>query len=261
MRARNVTRFFRKSGAGRAQSTYRGRTVARGSTDQIHRRFVERLRAAAKARRLQLTHVPDLAGVSRSHFWDVLAGRKSPTLWWVGEVAGALRCEPAELLSGGSLATVPPGPARGGRHLPLMSMRAAAAAGGLPATGEIEPARWVVATTRRTLRPGMFAAAVSGRAMEPLIRSGSIGLFRLLEGRDPDGKVVMVHLRGLRDPETGGRYLIRHYRALARRDGQVCRAVLEPDNRKHQALVLDERSIGRATPFAELLEVLVPASR
>ena len=210
---------------------------------------------------MQLTHVPDHAGVSRSHFWDVLAGRKSPTLWWVGEVAGALHCEPAELLSTGNPVALLPAAARGGRTLPLMSMRAAAAAAGLPATGEIEPARWVVATTRRTLRPGMFAAAVSGRAMEPLIRDGAIGLFRMLEGQEPDGKVVMVQLRGLRDPETGGRYLVRRFRALARRGGRVCRAVLEPENRKFAAVALDEESIARVAPFAEFLEVLVPASR
>lgn len=236
--------------------------LARGTTDQLHQRFVERLRAAARARKIRLTHVADHAGVSRSHFWDVLAGRKSPTLGWLAEVAGALRCEPSELLASGRPAAPAPMPSRNTRQVPLMSMRAAAAAGGFPITGgEIEPARYIVATTRRALKPGMFASAVSGRAMEPFIRDGAICLFRLLEGRDPDGKVVMVQLRGVRDPETGGRYLVRRFRVAARRGGRVTRVVLEPVDRKAEPLVLEGEPMSRLMPYAEFLEVLVPASR
>ena len=38
------------------------------------------------------------AGVARSHFYDVLAGRKSPTLTWIEKVATALDVDVVELL-------------------------------------------------------------------------------------------------------------------------------------------------------------------
>ncbi len=41
-----------------------------------------------------LSHLPDRAGVSRSHFWDVLKGRKSPTLEWIEKVATSLEVMP-----------------------------------------------------------------------------------------------------------------------------------------------------------------------
>jgi len=70
------------------------------NNDEILQQMVARLRAMARARRLLLAHIPDMAGVSRSAFWDVLAGRRSPTLGWVTRIAAALRCEPAHLLFG-----------------------------------------------------------------------------------------------------------------------------------------------------------------
>lgn len=39
------------------------------------------------------------AGVARSHFYDVLAGRKSPTLTWIEKVATALDVDVVELLA------------------------------------------------------------------------------------------------------------------------------------------------------------------
>src|ERR1043165_1319358 len=135
------------------------------------------VKAAAKARGVQLPHVPDLAGVSRSHFWDVLAGRKSPTVTWLTKIAIALHVEPAQLLS--------------------------AETGASPERGSGEPAGYINVHTRRTIKDGMFAAVVSGRSMEPLIRDGAIGLFRPMDEKDPDGKVVLLQLRDARDPESG----------------------------------------------------------
>ena len=57
------------------------------------------VRARAAARGIALSHLADFAGVSRSHFFDVLAGRKSPTLEWLGRVAGALDADVVALLA------------------------------------------------------------------------------------------------------------------------------------------------------------------
>ncbi len=69
--------------------------------DEIHRRVVGNLKGAAKRRKIPLSHLPDRAGVARSHFWDVLAGRKSPTLKWLAQVTKALEVDPGELVTKG----------------------------------------------------------------------------------------------------------------------------------------------------------------
>lgn len=67
--------------------------------DELHRRVIARIKATAEARGIALSHLPDRAVVSRSHFWDVLAGRKSPTLAWLAKVAAALDVDAGELVA------------------------------------------------------------------------------------------------------------------------------------------------------------------
>ncbi len=69
------------------------------TVDELQLRVVARIRECAEARGVQLSHVADRAGVSRSHFWDVLAGRKSPTLKWLVAVAEALEVDAGDLLA------------------------------------------------------------------------------------------------------------------------------------------------------------------
>ena len=67
--------------------------------DKLHQRLVKRIREQSKRRGILVSHLPDRANVSRSHFWAVLAGKTSPTLNWIGEIATALEVDPADLLS------------------------------------------------------------------------------------------------------------------------------------------------------------------
>jgi len=60
---------------------------------------VRRVRELADAHGIPISHLPDRAVVARSHFWNVMAGRKSPTLRWLGKVADALDVDPEELLA------------------------------------------------------------------------------------------------------------------------------------------------------------------
>ncbi len=69
--------------------------------DELQRRLVRRIRDLAKRRGVRVTHLPDRAGVSRTHFWDVLAGRASPTLQWLERVAAALEADVADLVGRG----------------------------------------------------------------------------------------------------------------------------------------------------------------
>jgi transcriptional regulator with XRE-family HTH domain len=66
--------------------------------DELQRRVVGRIRELAKQREIVVTHLPDRAGVTRSHFWQVLNGNASPTLGWITKIAKALGVDPMELL-------------------------------------------------------------------------------------------------------------------------------------------------------------------
>jgi len=65
--------------------------------DELQRRMVTRIRELAEKRNIPVTHLPDRAGVARSHFWEVLNGNRSPTLKWMGKVAKALGADVNDL--------------------------------------------------------------------------------------------------------------------------------------------------------------------
>jgi transcriptional regulator with XRE-family HTH domain len=66
--------------------------------DDLHQRLTKRIRELAKAAKVPVSHLPDRAGVSRSHFWEVMAGHKSPTLKWLGKIAASLEVDASVLL-------------------------------------------------------------------------------------------------------------------------------------------------------------------
>ena len=57
------------------------------------------IKQIAKQKRMPVSHVADRAGVSRSHFFAVMSGERSPTLLWVEKVADALEIDGADLLA------------------------------------------------------------------------------------------------------------------------------------------------------------------
>lgn len=67
--------------------------------DELHQPVIRNIRELAEERQLPVSHLPDRAAVARSHFWEVLAGRTSPTLMWLGKVAAALEVDPEELVA------------------------------------------------------------------------------------------------------------------------------------------------------------------
>lgn len=67
--------------------------------DELHQRVVRRIRALARERKIPVSHLPDRADVARSHFFDVLAGRKSPTLAWLQRIAVALDVDAGDLVA------------------------------------------------------------------------------------------------------------------------------------------------------------------
>lgn len=67
--------------------------------DEIHKTLARQVKALAEAREIPLSHLPDRAGVARSHFWDVLAGQEVADVGLIAKVAVALVVEPADLVS------------------------------------------------------------------------------------------------------------------------------------------------------------------
>ncbi len=66
--------------------------------DELHRRVVGRIKRVAREKRIAASHLPDRAGVARSHYWEVMAGKRSPTLKWLAKIADALDVDVGELI-------------------------------------------------------------------------------------------------------------------------------------------------------------------
>ncbi len=46
-----------------------------------------------------MSHLADRAGVTRSHLWNVMAGRASPTVQWLAKIAAVLDVDPVALMT------------------------------------------------------------------------------------------------------------------------------------------------------------------
>jgi len=151
-------------------------------------------------------------------------------------------------------------------QVPLVPLQAAAGAFGdpqhVPSDEEFE---WMHVQTRRRLRPGMFAARVTGRSMEPAIPDGALCLFSAPVEGTRQGKTVLVQLRDATDPETGERYTVKRYESekVASDDGSWRHAeiTLEPVNPEFQPIALVPEEGERLQVVAEFVEVLTERPR
>lgn len=66
--------------------------------DEVRARVAARIREVAKAKSVRVTNLPGIAGVSRAHLMEVLAGRASPSLDFLSRVANGLGIDPSEFL-------------------------------------------------------------------------------------------------------------------------------------------------------------------
>jgi len=146
-------------------------------------------------------------------------------------------------------------------QVPFVPLEAAAGAFGdpqhLPGDDEFE---WISVRTRHRLRPGMFAARVTGRSMEPAIPDGALCLFSAPVEGTRHGKTVLVQLRDATDPETGARYTVKRYESekVASDDGTWRHAciTLKPVNPEFPPIALAPEEGDRLQVVAELVEVL-----
>jgi SOS-response transcriptional repressor LexA len=92
-------------------------------------------------------------------------------------------------------------------HVPLFSLRAAA--GHLGEEMESVAEDWVRPPEGMRLDPGVFAAHVAGRSMEPRIPDGSVNLFRFHPAGSRHNKILLIQRFGATD-ETA-QYTVKRY--------------------------------------------------
>ncbi len=145
--------------------------------------------------------------------------------------------------------------------VPFMPLKAAAGAFGDPQTlaEDDDEREWLEVEAGRALRPGMFAAQVEGRSMEPRIPDGSYCLFRPDVAGTRQGRVLLVQLLDQVDPETGYRFTVKRYRSKKRQDEGGWRHVkvtLEPDNPDFAPIEIatdDEATVDVVAEFVAVL--------
>lgn len=125
-----------------------------------------------------------------------------------------------------------------------------------------EDFQWVELPEEFRPRRGLFVARVVGESMNRRIPNGSWCLFRLAPQGSRNGKVVLVQLHGLEDPETGGQYTVKLYESEKRidPDGEWRHSVivLRPDSSStaFEPIALDARQSDDLRVIAELVAVL-----
>ena len=107
-----------------------------------------------------------------------------------------------------TLVDSPPGGRKSATHVPVYDL--AAAAGFWGPENVPEEIGWTE-VPGVSLKPGMFAARVTGTSMEPLIPDGSWCLFRPCPAGSREGRIVLVQLGTDGAGEHGGRFTVKKY--------------------------------------------------
>ena len=104
----------------------------------------------------------------------------------------------------------PPSAARYATHVPVYDL--AVAAGFWGPESSPEEIGWAE-VPGVAIKPGMFAARVTGASMEPLIPDGSWCLFRPCPAGSREGRIVLVQFTTLGAGDNGGRFTVKKYHA------------------------------------------------
>jgi SOS-response transcriptional repressor LexA len=138
-------------------------------------------------------------------------------------------------------------------HVPLYTLRAAA--GRLGEEMPVDAEDWIPAPEGMKLTPGLFAAHVVGRSMEPRIPDGSVNLFRYNPVGSRQGKIVLVERYGITD-ETA-RYTVKRYTSEKREVGgqwEHTRIRLEPLNPEFEAWDVEPEGFAVVAEWLRVIE-------
>jgi phage repressor protein C with HTH and peptisase S24 domain len=139
-------------------------------------------------------------------------------------------------------------------HVPLYSLRAAA--GSLGEEMESAEEDWVPAPEGMRLDPGVFAAHVVGRSMEPRIPDGSLNLFRLHPVGSRQNKILLIQRYGATDDSA--RYTVKKYTSTKVSAGEDEwrheRIRLEPLNPEFEAWDVEPQDFAVVAEWLRVLE-------
>ena len=143
--------------------------------------------------------------------------------------------------------------------VPLVPLKAADGGFRDPQYIEDDDFEWVAVESRHRLHKGMFVAQVAGKSMEPAIRDGAWCLFRVPVEGTRQGKIVLVQLRDVADPETGQRCTVKRYKSEKAKETDSWRhenITLKPVNPDFEPIMLTCGDKGEFQVIAEMVEVL-----
>lgn len=141
-------------------------------------------------------------------------------------------------------------------HVPVYDL--SAAAGGWGPEGVPESIGWVQVPSQNLL-PGMFAAQVSGRSMEPKIRDGEWCLFRPCPTGTRQNRILVIQSNSSIDPENGGRYTVKRYHSTKQvdeEDWQHQSIEFQPLNPEYQAICISAEDADDIRIIGEFVSVI-----
>jgi transcriptional regulator with XRE-family HTH domain len=122
-----------------------------------------------------------------------------------------------------------------------------------------EPSGWVIVDSKHSSED-FFASRVKGSSMEPTIPDGSICLFKKYSGGSRQGKVLLVQVRGLVDPDTGSSFVLKRYKRITALNDADDRSnviiQLLSDNREYDPIQLKGLSEEAISTLALFVKVL-----
>ena len=182
-----------------------------------------------------------------------------PDAFQAGSETGAASADTAKVLPFRPRTVDPAPEERYVTCVPLVPLKAAAGGFSDPQHIADDDFEWVAVQSRHRLRKGMFVAQVVGKSMEPAIRDGAWCFFRAPVEGTRQGKIVLVQLRDVTDPETGQRYTVKRYKSEKATAGDSWRhekITLDPVNPDFEPIVLTGTAEDEFQVIAELVEVL-----
>ena len=105
----------------------------------------------------------------------------------------------------------------------------------------------------------MFVASVHGHSMEPKISSDSWCLFRKCPAGSREGRILLVQLNAMTDPENGGRYTVKKYHSekiVSEEEWSHKTIELHPLNPVYPSIPVDQHEVGKLLVIGEFVEVV-----
>ncbi len=141
-------------------------------------------------------------------------------------------------------------------HVPVYDLDVAA--GGWGPEGIPEVIGWIRVPDQQP-SPGMFAAQVSGRSMEPRIRNGAWCLFAPCPAGSRQHRLLLLQVNTDVDPEGGGRYTVKRYHSTKHIDEEGWQhqtIELQPLNPEYQTIYVSPEDADDIRIIGEFVGVI-----